>query len=76
MTNKTSSSHQIGPKLLELLGLPSDMCRSATIRLVAGEAVTIEAEYYAEMQLEPNMQEPEMVMRRFKLVERGESEYD
>jgi hypothetical protein len=53
------------------------MCRSAAIHFgPADEAVTVEAEYYAAMDPNPDTGEIEMVMRRFKLVERGESEYD
>lgn len=63
------SSDQIGPKLLELLGVPADHCRSAVITLEAGHAVTVTAEYFVEMEIDPDTDELKTEVRKYSLVE-------
>lgn len=63
------SSDVIGPKLLEILGLPSDRCRFAKIQLRHNEPVKVYAEYYASMEPNAETGELETEVRRFTLVE-------
>lgn len=65
-----SASNEIGPKLLELLGLPSRMCIRASIYLEAGKEVLITAEYFAGMEIDEDTNELKTIIRQFVLEEK------
>ena len=67
--SSTISSHKIGPKLLELLGVPQDRCNRAMIMIEANEPVMITATYFAEMEINPDTESLKTEIRKFSLVE-------
>lgn len=61
----------VGMEILKLLGVPSERCRRATIRIEAGGFITVDAEYYSSMEPDPDTGDLETELKRFGLVERN-----
>ena len=69
LVSRTFSSDEIGPLILKILGISVERCREAQINIKAGHAVTVDVEYFASMDINPNTTELETMVKKFSLVE-------
>lgn len=64
----TSSSDIIGPKILNMLGIQVDRCIRATIHIEALKSITVEAEYYPDVDPNYDTDEIELLMKNFTVI--------
>ena len=67
-SRSVASSDEVGPTLLKLLGIDTNLLVTAVITIKAQTDIMVEAEYYASMDLN-EAGELEMVMKEFAMVE-------
>lgn len=67
--NRTYSSDVIGPKMLELLGIPAENCVRATIKIEHDLDIVVEAEFYASMEVNQETGGFDTLIKHYSLVE-------